>query len=144
MTAQLKTLIRLRQYEVDRGQIQLTTVLQQERVLAERVAAVDQQVGIHRTQLSVLSRAGQLNIDAIRLRQQYLHLLAAQRHELVVQLEDAKRVTQEHRRSLLAADQRLKIAEQLRERVIQDAVAQRLRQDAVDCEEAWRISSRSS
>lgn len=144
MTAQLTTLIRLRQYEVDRGQVQLATVLQQERALAERMAAVDQQTEVHRAQLSALSRCGQLNINAIRLRQQYLQLLAAQRGELLAQLETAQRATQEHRGRLVAADQRLKIAEQLRERVLRDAAAQRVRQESLDCEEAWRTSSRRS
>lgn len=144
MTAQLNTLVRLRQYEVDRGQIQLAMVLQQERALAERVAALDRQVELHRTQLSTLSRCGQLNIDAIRLRQQYLRLLATQRLELQVQLEAAQELTQEHRGRLVAADQRLKTAEQLRERVLQDAVAQRVRQETIDCEEAWRVTARGS
>lgn len=144
MTAQLNMLIRLRQYEVDRGQIQLAMVLQQERALAEQVAALDQQAEIHRTQLSGLCRCGQLDIAAMRLRQQYLQLLAAQRSELQTQFDVAQRVTQEHRGRLLAADQRLKIAEQLREAALHDASTQRVRRETLDCEDSWRISSRRS
>jgi flagellar protein FliJ len=143
MTAQLTTLIRLRQYEVDHGQLQLAGLLQQEQALLQRLAETDGQSDRHRSQLAELTRAGLLNINAIRLRRQYLQQLTEQREMLRSEVAIAQAATDECRKRLIAADQRLQVAEKLRERALAAAQLQSEQQAARDCEDAWRTASRS-
>jgi flagellar export protein FliJ len=141
MTTQLTTLIRLRQYEVDRGRTQLAIFTQQESLLAERLVGLDQQAELHRSQLSVLSRCGQLNIDAIRLRQQYLQLLSSQRDQLLADVQAARLATAQCRERLIAADQRLQVAEKLRERALREGQLRFERQETQSNDDVWQLLS---
>ena len=123
MTTQLNTLVRLRQYELDRSQLQLANLIRSECGVAERLEELDDQAARHRSQLSELSRHGQINIDAIRLRHGYLQLLAARRVELIAEYGAAQSATRQQRERLLAADQRLQVAEKLRDRALGESQA---------------------
>lgn len=143
MTTQLNTLIRLRQYEVDRSRSQLAVISQQEQAWGCRLAELDGQIELHRSQLADLSHSGRLNIDAIRLRQQYLQQLATQRVELLARQATAQRETQEYRDRLIAADQRLQVAEKLRDRALRESQSQLERQETAESEEAWQATARA-
>ncbi len=138
MTAQLNTLLRLRQYEVDRCQSQLAVALLHEQTLADRLQDLDRQREQQRVELSQLTRQGQLNIDALRLRQRHLQSLTEQRLVLQADFDAAALVTQQQRAALVAADQRRQVVEKLRERLVQEAQIQQQRAEARELEEAWR------
>lgn len=141
MTTQLNTLIRLRKYEVDRSRSQLAVISQQEQAWDRRLAELDGQIELHRGQLADLSHTGRLNIDAIRLRQQHLRQLAAQRVELLARQATARGETQEYRNRLIAADQRLQVAETLRDRALRESQSQIERQETRESEEAWQATA---
>ena len=130
MTSQLNTLVRLRQYEVDRGRAQLAALAATEHEFSDRLATLTYQIELHRHQLASLSQHGRLNIDAIRLRQQYLQLLGRQQQDLSAELAAAREAVEQHRERLIAADQRLRVAEKLRERALDKAAATQLRQES--------------
>ena len=138
MTAQLNTLLRLRQYEVDRCQSQLAVALLHEQTLADRLQDLDRQREQQRAELSVLTRQGQLNIDALRLRQRHLQSLTEQRSALQADFDAAALVTQQQRAALVAADQRRQVVEKLRERLVNEAQTQQQGAEARELEEAWR------
>lgn len=137
MTAQLNTLLRLRQYEVDRCQSQLAIAMLHEQSLADRLTELDRQLEQQRADLSLLTRLGQLNIDALRLRQRHVQHLAAQRLQAQTEFEAAAQSTQQHRAALIAADQRRQIIEKLRERLLREAQGQQRRGAAAELEQAW-------
>ena len=138
MTAQLNALLRLRQYEVDRFQSQLAVAILHEQSLAERLQDLDRQREQQRVELSTLTRQGQLNIDALRLRQRHLQFLTDQRLTCQAELEAAALVTQQQRAVLVAADQRRQVVEKLRERLVQEVQTQQQRIETRELEEAWR------
>lgn len=138
MTAQLNALLRLRQYEVDRFQSQLAVAILQEQSLAERLQDLDRQREQQRVELSKLTRQGQLNIDALRLRQRHLQFLTDQRLTCHAEFEAAALVTQQQRAVLVAADQRRQVVEKLRERLVQEVQTQQQRIETRELEEAWR------
>lgn len=121
MTAQLNTLLRLRQYEVDRCQSQLAEAILCERDVVERMAGIDRQREIQRQELAALTRQGQLNIYAVRIRQRHLQYLTDQQGGLRAELIAAEQATRQRRDLLLAADQRRQVVEKLRERLLQES-----------------------
>lgn len=141
MTAQLNTLIRLRQYDVDRGQIQLASLQQQERELLGALEEMDRHIEHQRSDMDTLSSAGQLNIDALRLRWQYVQQLITRRTELQTRVSAAQANTRECRARLVAADQRLQVVKKLRERALAAERVQDVKQDAIETEEAWQAGS---
>ena len=144
MTAQLNTLLRLRQYEVDRCRSHLAARLMAERTALERLAELEQQRAQERRDLSMLTRQGQLNIDALRLRQRHLELLVADAAALQVELTAMQRATEQQRELLVQADQRKQVVEKLRERLLQESQQHAERQANRDLEDAWRGRSGNS
>lgn len=144
MTAQLNTLLRLRQYEVDRCRSQLAAQQNAERVLSERLAVLEQQREHARRDLALLTRQGQLNIEALRLRQRHLDLLAADAAALQTELSALQEATARQRDLLVQADQRQQVVERLRERLLREAQQLVDRQSDLDLESAWRARSGNS
>ncbi|MES2788192.1 MAG: hypothetical protein V4719_01130 [Planctomycetota bacterium] len=138
MTAQLQTLLRLRQYEVDRCQSRLAAAVLHERTLAHQLQDLSRQQEQQQAELSALTQHGHLNIEALQLRQRHRQFLAEQRISLQAEFEAAATATQENRASLVAADQQRQVVEKLRERVAQAAQTQLRRTEARELEEAWR------
>lgn len=144
MTAQLNTLLRLRQYEVDRCRSQLAARQNAERVLNERLAGLEQQREHARRDLALLTRQGQLNIEALRLRQRHLDVLAADAAALQTELSALQEATARQRDLLVQADQRQQVVEKLRERVLREAQQLSDRQSDLDLESAWHARSDNS
>lgn len=138
MTAQLNTLLRLRQHDVDRCQSQLAVARLHEQTLADRLQDLDRQRDQQRSELSLLTRQGQLNINALRLRQRHLQLLTDQLSTCQAESAAAAVATQEHRAALVAADQKRQVVEKLRERLVQATQTQQQRSETRELEEAWR------
>lgn len=132
MTAQLNTLLRLRQYEVDRCQSQLAAAILCEQDVAERMTAVNRQRERQQQELAALTSRGQLNIDAVRIRQRHLHYLTDQHDKLRSGYEVAEQATRQRRELLLAADQRRQVVEKLRERLRLESQARQSRTQARD------------
>ena len=141
MTAQLHTLLRLRQYEVDRCQSRLAAAILHEQSLADRLPDFDRQLAQQRAELSTLTRQGQLNINALRLRHRQVQLLTAQRSLAQAEFQAASLVTQQQRAVLIAADQRRQVVEKLRARLLDELQTHRQRTAARELEEAWRPKS---
>ena len=144
MTAQLNTLLRLRQYEVDRCRSQLAARLMAERTAMERLAELEQQRTQERRDLSMLTRQGQLNIEALRLRQRHLELLAADTAALQVEFTALHQATEQQRELLVQADQRKQVVEKLRERLLQESQQHAERQANRELEDGWRGRSGNS
>jgi flagellar export protein FliJ len=141
MTAQLNTLLRLRQYDVDRSQSQLAAAILLEQALKERLLDLNRQCEQQRAELSTLTREGQLNIDALRLRQEHLKRLNDQQSAVRAELATAGEAIQLQQTSLVAADQRRQVVEKLRERQLQEAQQQSRRADARELDEVCRARS---
>jgi len=135
MTAQLNTLLRLRQYEVDRCQSQLAAAILLEQSLQDRLHELDRQRDQQRAELSALTREGQLNIDALQRRQQHLQHLNDQQSAVQSEFDTAAEVTQLQRTALVGADQRRQVIEKLLERQMQEAQQQSRRADARELDE---------
>lgn len=142
MTSQLNSLVRLRQYELERERAQLARFMEQGRLLTQKTQELERQIELQRAELSRLSHTGQINIDGIRLRQQYLQMLAAQRVKLQGELAAAEQTTAQHRERLIAADQRLHVAEKLRERALHDMEIIQQKQTLLEHNEAWLGAAR--
>ena len=121
MTAQLNTLLRLRQYEVDRCQSQLASALRLERTLQDRVLDLDRQRDQQREEITELTRQSQLNIEAFRLRQRHFQTLTEQRVEAQLELETATQIAQQQRAALVTADQQRQVIEKLQARRVHES-----------------------
>lgn len=141
MSTQLNTLLRLRQYEVDRCQSQLAAAILVEQALKDRLYDIDRQREQQRAELSTFTCEGQLNIDALRRRQQHLQHLNEQQSAVRAEFESAAEVTLLQRATLVAADQRRQVIEKLRARQLQEVQQQVRRADARELDEASRALS---
>jgi len=142
MTAQLNTLLRLRQFDVDRCQSQLAAAIVQERTLLDCWQVLGKQCEQQRADLETLTRNGPLNVDALRLRQRHLQLLKEQQSRAAAEVAAATKSTEQCRIALVAADQRRQVVEKLRERLLHETRFQLHRTESRELEEAWRPKSR--
>lgn len=138
MTAQLNTLLRLRQYAVDHCQSQLAAASLQERTMSDRLQDLGRQCEQQRAELAALTRQGQLNIDALRLRQRHMQFLIEQQSRAAAEVAAATNSKEQCRTALVAADQRRQVVEKLGERLVQETHIQLQRTEARELEEAWR------
>lgn len=106
--------------------------------MSDRLQDLGRQCEQQRAELAALTRQGQLNIDALRLRQRHMQFLIEQQSRAAAEVAAATNSTEQCRTALVAADQRRQVVEKLGERLVQETHIQLQRAKARELEEAWR------
>jgi flagellar biosynthesis chaperone FliJ len=116
MTTPLKTLQRLRQFELDRCRIVLGNAQRQKCVLCDRLESVKANQAKQRTDLELLTSGEPVAVSTLRVHHAHLADISAQIFKLQPAINAAEQEVQIRITALIAAEQQLKVAERLHSR----------------------------
>lgn len=116
----LESLLKLRLAERDRRRADLANAYRADQVLAQRLAAVEQEIAETQQQTKASSAPGAIHVDRLLNMHRYELILHAQRQQIGRQRQVIAAETERRRQALVEADRELRILEKLREKHARD------------------------
>lgn len=112
----LATLLKLREQTRDERRLDVAKALEAERVVRERIAAIENELAENEELVRRASRAGTLRVDQLTNGKRYAAILKMQLAELRHQLTQVEQELERRRAALQLADAEVKTLEKLREK----------------------------
>ncbi len=142
MSFRLATLLQIRLDDRDRRRRELAQALEAQRMLEEQIAGVEAQRRDMVTLVGERVQPGNADVDVLLQINRYQIQLVSTRKTLDTQVAQVVAEAERRRQVLVEADRQVKVLEKLREKQAEAAVAEALRQEVKEFDEASLIAFR--